>query len=159
MKFSTIKIASALFFSAVFITSCSDKYDNRSEFINGFATVNLNGKYGVINDKGQEIVPCKYEFVSNYVDGLAKVKMNNKVGLIDTQGKEVVSPKYDKISLFNKGMAKVELNKKFGYLGKDGKEIVPCKFEAVNYNFVQGYFELAENGIVKRVEKEEIKNL
>ncbi len=150
------KIIIILSISILFLSCKGDKYDSKTEFINGFATVNLNGKYGVIDEKGQEIVPCKYEFVGTYIDGLAKVKMNNKVGLIDEKGKELVSCRYDKISLFNKGLAKIELAEKCGYLNKQGKEVISPKYEAVNYNFIGKYFEVAENGIVKRIDEKEL---
>lgn len=156
MKNKTHAIITISFLFLQLVSCASDKYDNKTEFINGFATVNLNGKYGVINEKGKEIVPCKYEFVGTYIDGIAKIKLNNKVGLIDEKGKEIVSPKYDKISLFNKGLAKIEIGEKCGYLNKEGKEIIAPKYEAVNYNFIGKYFEVAENGIVKRIEEKEL---
>ncbi|TAE73012.1 MAG: WG repeat-containing protein [Bacteroidetes bacterium] len=156
MKNKMTKNIIILAISLCFFNCGSDKYDNKPEFINGFATVNLNGKYGVIDEKGKEIVPCKYEFVGTYIDGIAKIKMNNKIGLIDDKGKEIVPCKYDKISLFNKGLAKIELSEKCGYLNKEGKEILSPKYEAVNYNFIGRYFEVAENGIVKRIDEKEL---
>jgi hypothetical protein len=154
MKYLVFKVF-VVILSVFILFSCgaNSKYDNVGEFVGGYAVVNLNGKYGAINEKNEEVIPCQYEHVGNFVDGIARVKLNNKVGLIDTKGSKIVEPKYDKISLFSKGLAKIELNNKSGYLDEKGKEIIPPKYEAVNYNIVGKYFEVAENGIVKRIEK------
>ncbi len=43
------------------IIVCKNKYDYIHEFKEGFAAVELNGKYGYINSSGQEIIPLIYD--------------------------------------------------------------------------------------------------
>jgi hypothetical protein len=107
-------------------------------FDEGYYYVKLNGKWGVIDKQGNEIVPPKYDNVGifpfskdyNYV----VVELNEKYGVFDRQGKEVVAPKYDEIlddELEKFGYASVTLNSKMGVIDKQGKEIIPCEYTIV----------------------------
>lgn len=68
-------------------------YDEIRPFYNGYAVVTIGGKYGFINEKGEEICPIKYDKVSDFGElGYANIVLN---GLnpklfyyIDGQGKE-----------------------------------------------------------------------
>ena len=69
---------------------------------------NKNGKYGVINIYGEEIVPFgKYDYIDGFDGGLARVKIGKspsylkgngtKCGMIDETGNEVLPVEYDEI--------------------------------------------------------------
>ena len=107
------------------------KYDWVSDFREGLAVVELNGKLGYINKSGKEIVPPKYDEAKFFHEGLAPVKLNGKWGYINKSGKEVVPPKYDNVWDFKEGLADVELNGKQGFVDKSGKEVVPLKYDNV----------------------------
>ena len=107
------------------------KYDWVSDFREGLAVVELNGKLGYINKSGKEIVPPKYDEAKFFHEGLAPVKLNGKWGYINKSGKEVVPPKYDYVWDFKEGLADVELNGKQGFVDKSGKEVVPLKYDNV----------------------------
>ena len=49
------------------------KYDETRDFCDGFAAVKRNDKWGFVNEKGEEIVPCKYDFVCDFSEGFAPV--------------------------------------------------------------------------------------
>ena len=69
-------------------------YSEVKDFVNGFAIVELNGKYGFIDETGKEVVPLKYTLVQNYFDkGFALVRRNGKTFFVDETGKETVPPK------------------------------------------------------------------
>ena len=99
------------------------KYDYVDDFIEGFASVRLNGKCGFINTTGKEITPLKYDRVDVFNEGLARVRLNGKYGYIDTVGKEIIPPKYDYGSFFIGGFAKVTLNNKWFFIDETGKII------------------------------------
>lgn len=143
-------------FLALYTSACTSKYDYQSEFIGGFAEVSKEGKYGFINEAGEEVIPLKYQDVSNFIGEYAKIKLNGKYGFINKNGEEVISPKYDKIYGFNGEYAKIIVDGKFGLLDKTIKEIIPPKYESVNYNIIGGYFEVIEAGQVKRLQKNEV---
>ena len=60
------------------------KYDGVWDFQEGLAQVVLNGKWGFVNEKGEEVVPPKYDDVWNFYDGFARVELDNKWGLVNT---------------------------------------------------------------------------
>lgn len=96
------------------------------------------GKWGFINTKGKEVIPCKYDNVRDFSEGLAVVNiggefgtslvLGGKYGYIDTTGKEVVPLRYDDANDFSEGLAPVVLNGKCGYINKKGKEVIPFKY-------------------------------
>jgi hypothetical protein len=59
---------------------------------NGLAKVELNGKWGFVNAKGEVAVPIKYDYLSYFRDnGLARGRIDGKTGSINEKG-EVVIP-------------------------------------------------------------------
>lgn len=98
-----------------------EKYDSRTIFIGGFSKVSLNGKYGLINTNGEEIVPCKYDYVSYFHENMVEVRLNGKYGFFDIHGKEVVPCKYDCVWSYNNGTAKVVYKGCLGQIDANGK--------------------------------------
>ncbi len=109
------------------------EYDYIDDFEDGLARVQLNGKWGFIDESGREVVPCKYDEIGTFIDGLAIIGIDSKYGYIDKKGKELVPCKYDDIAYFFSidGRASVKLNGKTGCVDKTGREIVPCKYDEI----------------------------
>ena len=104
------------------------KYDYVSDFSEGLAAVELDGKRGFIDKTGKEVISRKYDSVGDFSEGLAAVKLNGKWGVIDKTGKEVLpcTLEYSYVYPFSDGLAAVTaLNGKYGYIDKTGKEVVP----------------------------------
>jgi hypothetical protein len=88
-------------------------------FYEGFATVELNDKWGLIDRSGKEIIPVKYQgAIFGFIEGMASVQLNNKWGFVDNTGKEVITPQYDEVHDFENGKTLVK---------KDGKEFYITK--------------------------------
>lgn len=88
-------------------------------------------KFGVIDVKGDEIVPLKYEYIDEFYDGMAMVKSGNQIGFINTTGKEVIPAQYtagifDGIEVWsgNGYSCKTRFSDGFVCLRKDGKQVV-----------------------------------
>ena len=98
-------------------------------------------KCGLINAKGEEVVPCRYDYINVESDGLAEVKIGDdetgKYGLVDIKtGKEVVPCKYESLSYLSEGLAEVRIGDdetgKYGVVeASSGKEIIPCKCDMI----------------------------
>ena len=68
------------------------KYERINPFYaTGFYLVMMNGKKGIINNKGHEVISCKYDEISSlekeFQEGLAAVKLNDKWVYIDEECK------------------------------------------------------------------------
>ena len=71
---------------------------------NNFFITESKGLFGVLDEKGREIVTPKYEQIDAFGEvhkNWAVVTLNNKVGLIDSDGNELLKASYDKINKFD----------------------------------------------------------
>ncbi len=119
----------------------SDQYKyERIEYFNEFFTVYKDGKWGLVNDKGELLLPLKYEelkpFVFSYLRTL-KVKENGKYGLfkIDSSGNtEIMADiKFDEIGIDEDNYKlKVALGDKRDYLF-EGEPYFDFEYNEVMY--------------------------
>lgn len=81
------------------------------------------GKWGYINERGEEIIPLEYEDAWPFFEGLAVAKLKGKFGFIDKSGKEVIPFIYDGVYDygFQKGKARVSLKDKSLTIDASGK--------------------------------------
>ena len=87
--------------------------------------VQKEGKYGLINFKGEELLPCEYQEISA-IEGIKnaiKVKKDEKIGIVDNEGKEILKTDYTEINPLGK-------DNKSGYIVK----IADGKYGIVNYS-------------------------
>lgn len=78
------------------------QYDDGGKFINGFAIVKKNGKYGYINQQNETITDFIYKSCNDFkYDGYAVVKKeNDKLCVIDKNGKQI-GGEYDSIDNYS----------------------------------------------------------
>ena len=98
-------------------------YQRASEFNHGVAVVQVNGKWGIINQKGIEIIPPKYDKIESFENGFAKVRIQGFNGLASLEGELIVQPDYEYISYAGEGLFRVEKGDKVGYFDMEGEWI------------------------------------
>lgn len=98
-------------------------YQKASEFMHGVAVVQVNGRWGIINQKGIEIIPPKYDKIESFKEGYAKVRIKGFNGLTNLKGELIVHPNYEYITYAGEGLFRVEQGDKIGYFDVDGKWI------------------------------------
>lgn len=96
-------------------------YEQATEFKHGVAVVQVNGKWGVINQKGIEIIPPRYDKIESYRNGYARVRIQGFNGLASLQGEMVIQPDYEYISYAGEGLYRVEKGDKIGYFDQSGQ--------------------------------------
>ena len=84
------------------------------------AVVQVENQWGIINQKGIEIIPPKYDKIEQFEDGYAKVHIKGFNGLTNLQGELIVQPDYEYISYAGDGLFRVEQGDKVGYFDIDG---------------------------------------
>lgn len=111
-------------------------YEMVGEYYEGYAMVKRDGKYGFVNETGEEVIPCTYRWAGNFSGGLAFVMSGEKYGYIDTTGAEAVPFVYDKAWEFDSeaGRALVMRDGKKIYIDKAGTEIEAAYDEIFNYH-------------------------
>ncbi len=95
------------------------------EFFNGVAAVYQDKKWGCLDIKGKEIMPCIYSWVSNFIGGCtwAKDAESGKWGGFDRNGRQIIPFIYDNVRYFRNGAASVIKDGKEGYIDLEGKEL------------------------------------
>ena len=84
------------------------------------ALVKKDDKWGFINTKGKEVIPCIYTDAKSFSEGLAPVEKNGEWGYINTKGEEVIHCIYDQAWGFSEGLAPVKKDGKAGFVDKEG---------------------------------------
>lgn len=77
-----------------------------------------NGKIGLVNDRGKEIIPVKYDDIESY-DGYFSLKLNNKYGYATTEG--VLYPAIYDLSYNNHADCR---NRVYHAAKRDGEEYI-----------------------------------
>ncbi len=98
-------------------------YQQAGEFQNGVAVVKMDNKWGVINQKGIELIPPKYDRIEAFEDGYAKVQIKQFSGLTNLEGELIVQANYEYISYAGEGLFRVEQGDKIGYFDMNGQWI------------------------------------
>lgn len=106
--------------------------------------IEVNGKYGFMNTKGEEVIKPQYDYAEDFSEGLANVcnnidiNGNQKCRYIDINGKVVNKQKnvipnlseFSEVGEFHEGLAYAcksiaENQKQCGYINERGKIIIP----------------------------------
>ncbi|MBK8704792.1 MAG: WG repeat-containing protein [Saprospiraceae bacterium] len=95
-------------------------YEKATAFKHGVAVVQINGKWGIINQKGIEIIPPKYDRIDSFEGGYAKVRIEGLNGLSNLDGQLIAQPDYEFISYAGQGLFRVEQGDKIGYFDTEG---------------------------------------
>ncbi len=96
-------------------------YEQATEFKHGVAVVQVKGKWGIINQKGIEIIPPRYDKIESFREGYARVRIQGFNGLASLDGELLVQPDYEYISYAGEGLYRVEKGDKIGYFDQSGQ--------------------------------------
>ena len=105
--------------------------------------VNRDGKYGFLNLKGDEAVPCIYDETGIFQQGRTLARLGDHYGIIDTNGRIILPIEYDNRTvkgmkyMYYDSLALVEKDGKLGYVDLDGKLVIPFYFEEA-FQFSEG---------------------
>lgn len=116
------------------------------------AIIRLEGKFGLINRQGYEIVAPIYDNVHLFNKGYAAVSKNGKWTFVNKQGKRLTPLRYDWVGGFDQGHAPVLNNGQWGLLNEQGFEVVPTAYDAVKID-QDGKIWVERNGTWKQYAK------
>lgn len=121
-----------------------------TEFSEGLAPVQKNGKYGYIDSNGKVVIPLQYDWCDKFSEDLGQVWKNEKLGYIDRTGKMVLSLQdYSGASSFSEGLAAVRGSNedgKCGYIDRTGKLVIPLQYDDAD-DFSEGLAAVTEEKI------------
>ena len=123
--------------------------------------VQKNGKYGLVDFSGKEILAPEYdniEALKGLENSLILTK-GEELGLCDNSGKIIIEPKYKKIDKiednYKNGYIVVDSENNYGIIGFDKSVILECNYEEVKGIYGDGkLFIVKEDGKYKVIDKE-----
>lgn len=89
--------------------------------------------WGIINERGEEILPCCFDSIGEFEDGRAKVTRNNHTGYIDENGHE----KYELTKKADIIVYKSPLLDRFGLMDKNENILIPPTYDYIS-DFIDG---------------------
>ena len=132
--------------------SPTDIFEEIGDFSDGYAKVNLNGKWNFINRNNKLLSDIWFDWVYTFSDGYAIVKLDGKENFINTNSKLLSDMWFDYIGVFSDGYAKVELDNKWNFVDTNGKLISDTWFYWVD-DFYNGYAYVELNGKLFKIDK------
>lgn len=117
-----------------------------------------DGKYGIINIEGKEILPCEYNeiYSLNGVKNSIITVIGNKKGLTDSKGNIIISNEYKEIkSLTNKyenGYIVQNDEGKYGVISYSKKALLECKYDEIKNVYGDNSYVVKEDGKLKIVD-------
>ena len=99
-------------------------------------TIDDHRYYGVINRKGEEVIPFEYSGIYNSYSSFQSgpyfsIKKDEKFGIIDTLGKVIIPPSY-KSQLRVQGHYFISReNRKVGVLDRENTEVLPPRYDEI----------------------------
>jgi hypothetical protein len=119
------------------------EYDGASQFQNELADVQIGGKNGYIDTRGNQVLPFKYDYASSFglFSKFAKVSINHNGQIIDIKGNKICDFPY---SYWNyaysekKAIVVRNQNRLYGALNNRFEEIIPCIYKDCDLSFSEG---------------------
>lgn len=115
----------------------SDSPENLKSLSYGYVVTSRNGKYGVINLQGEELIGHKYNSIifCEYNKNFIASNSSNEFGVIAASGVADISLQYDSIEILNYEplLYKVKYLNKYGVLKEDGTILNNIQYDSIGY--------------------------
>lgn len=119
--------------------------------------VEKNGKWGIIDIKGKEIVKPEYEEIIAIkgIENAILLKKDENYGVVDNEGKIIVDAKYKEIISLGEDNKSGYIVKDdtglYGIVGSFKNEILPCKYEKIEKVYGNDMYVIVQEGKQKIV--------
>lgn len=127
--------------------------------------VEKDGKYGLINLDGNELLKCEYEKIET-IKGIKNsilIIKDGKVGLINALGNIIIEPNYTEITAltedYTNGYIVKNAEGNLGIINIDKEQILECKYSDIKHVSGDDLYAVKENGTWKLVNKAGDKNI
>lgn len=128
-------------------------FDSVGRFEKHLCIVSRDGKWGIVNDKGEEVLALGYDKVIRSHDSFLLIN-KNRTGLANARGEVAIDPRFDLLQPFPEGCLAGQ-NKKFGLITREGISITPIIYSKIIYNPFQKNFLAKKEG--EWIEREHFK--
>lgn len=122
--------------------------------------VQKDGKYGLINLDGKEILPCEYDEIKPIlgIKNIVLTVKDEKQGIVDNTGNIVVKNEYAQITTltdkYENGFIIKADNGKYGVVGTNGKLVIEAKYDEIKNVYGNKMYVVKEGSSWKIVDEE-----
>lgn len=122
--------------------------------------VQKDGKYGLINLEGKELVNIEYEEIVaiSGIENSYKIQKDGKYGIIDNEGKKIVEPKYTNIEILGKdnksGFIVSDDTGKYGIIDYSNNQILEIKYDSIQKIYGNDLYVVTNEGNQKLIKKD-----
>lgn len=99
-----------------------------------YAVVMKDGYYGVINTKGETVIPFEYHnmlYCGLYNDNYLVVHKYLKKGVVNLENEVLIPIEYDSVFQYGPNVFRVKLGHKYGLINTKGEVIVPIIYDSI----------------------------
>ena len=114
--------------------------------------VSKNGKYGLIDFNGKELLPIEYDEITT-LDGMENsiiIKKDEKVGLVNDNGSIIIDANYKEIrplgETYKEGYITIDEADKYGVVSATKRQILENKYDEISSVYLKDYYLVKENG-------------
>lgn len=116
-------------------------YDKINQFYdNGLAAVEVDGKYGFINTKGELVIPLMYDYAFGFSDGLAEVKYQGLYGVIDVNNRAVIDFKHQHLELLKPNLVAVKDGDRYALMDIHSTRLTGYDYDLISDLDFQGLY-------------------
>ena len=133
-----------------------DKY-NQIFYDTNILKVKKDGKYGLINYKGKELLACEYQDIEplKYVSNSFVITKDDKKGLVDASGSKIIETEYTDIQSltykYEDGYIVKNSDGKYGLFNYNKQSVLECKYDEIKNITGSGMYAVVEGGTKKVV--------
>ena len=140
-----------------------DNFDSKQNiwYEDNVLRVSKNGKYGLIDFDGKEILACEYDEITalNGVQSNFLVKKDGKLGLVNEKGQTIINTEYSNILTLKEGYKNeyiiVSDKNKYVLISTSDKVLIEPKYEMVKYLNSSSLYAIKEKGEWKVINVED----
>lgn len=133
-----------------------DKNDN-IWYEENILRVKKNGKYGLIDLNGKELLPCEYDEIKALegIENSIVIIKDNKQGIINSKGSIIVEPIYSEVKnlgeTYKEGYITIDEEGRQGLISTTKKQLLENQYEEIQQIYLANYYLIKENGKLKLI--------
>ena len=128
-------------------------------FSEGHSAIEIDGKWGLINEKGEYVIEPQYDFLGGLHNGLISFRQSDLTGFLDVNGNVVIKPQFYWVDEFSEGLCVVSTDwqtddpRLYGYIDATGNLVIDYKYQHA-HKFENGIGKVQLNNLWGAVDKE-----
>ena len=119
--------------------------------------VEQNGKYGLIDFNGKQLLQCEYDEIQTLegIENSLLLQKDGLYGLANDSGNIIIEAQYKEIknlgTTYKEGYITVDANGKYGIVSTTKKQILENKYDNIEQVYLSDYYLVTENGTRKLI--------